>query len=101
LKDHKSKQGSQPALKETPISPQEKKALIQNIKHLKPEQLKGVWEIVSQGVTSAKDNSLEIDIDCLPIRVAHQLESYVKEIISKMRRQRSSQNRKRNRSKVL
>lgn len=58
---------------------EEKKSLVNNIRVLPPENLRGVWEIVSEGNPAMKNRGeLEFDIDTLPIYKARQLEKYVK-----------------------
>lgn len=57
----------------------EKKTLGQNIRSLPPEYLRGVWDIVSEGMPSYQNREeLEFDIDTLPTRVTRELEKYVK-----------------------
>ena len=66
-------------LSEKPLNTQEKKALGQNIKKLSPDHLRGVWDIVSSSLTSKNgQEELQFDIEHLPIRVARELERYVK-----------------------
>jgi hypothetical protein len=49
-----------------------------NIRTLPAEYLKGVWEIVSEGLNVMPSNEeLEFDIDTLPIRKTRLLERYV------------------------
>lgn len=59
---------------------EEKKVLCQNIKKLPPEFLRGVWEIVSEGLQQNSKNKeiLEFDIQTLPFRVVRELDKYVK-----------------------
>lgn len=41
---------------------------------LKPEYLRGVWEIVQESVAANGDEEIEFDIDVLPVKVARKLE---------------------------
>lgn len=57
---------------------QEKKNLGMNIRTLPPEFLKGVWEIVSEGMNvQHASEELEFDIDTLPVKKTRLLERYV------------------------
>lgn len=62
----------------------EKKTLCEHIKKLQPEALQGVWEIVSKGLPEKQNDNEELvfDIDILPLKVARELERYVKSKIS-------------------
>ena len=63
---------------EMPMSIQEKKNLGMNIRTLPAEYLKGVWEIVSEGINDQPNNEeLEFDIDTLPAKKTRLLERYV------------------------
>ena len=57
---------------------QEKKNLGMNIRTLPPECLKGVWEIVSDGlnIQNAKEE-LEFDIETLAVKKTRLLERFV------------------------
>ena len=74
-----------------PLTIQEQKLLGENIKKLPPDHLRGVWEIVSQKRT-AGDNSEELvfRIENLPVKVARELERYVKNKLSLINRNRKT-----------
>ncbi|CAK88715.1 unnamed protein product (macronuclear) [Paramecium tetraurelia] len=59
------------------MSQQEKLNLGENIKQLKYEYLRGVWEIVQESVQANGDDEVEFDIDVLPTKTARKLEAYV------------------------
>ncbi len=59
------------------MSLQEKRKLGQDIRSLPPDYLRGVWEIVSDGNGSQKEE-LQFDIDLLSVRKCRELEQYVK-----------------------
>ena len=63
-----------------PMNMNEKRMLGQNIRNLPPEYLRGVWEIVSEGMphNQSHKEELEFDIDTLPVKVTRELEKYVK-----------------------
>lgn len=63
-----------------PMTMQEKRQLGQMIRNLPPEYLRGVCQIVSDGIPDSANNKevLEFDIDLLPIRKVRELERYVK-----------------------
>ena len=62
-----------------PLSQQEKKTLGQNIRKLPPHHLRGVWEIVNNGLDTIDNNEeLEFDIDTLSYRKARELERFVR-----------------------
>jgi len=66
-------------LNDKPMTLQEKKILGQNIRSLPAEYLRGVWEIVAEGMpVSNSREELEFDIDALPPRTCRELEKYVK-----------------------
>lgn len=49
-----------------------------NIKNLPPQYLRGVWEIVSEGVTvPSTGEEIEFDIDTLDIKKTRLLERFV------------------------
>jgi len=70
---------------------EEKKALCQSIKTLPPEFLRGVWEIVSEGLHQNSKNKeiLEFDIQTLPFRVVRELDKYVKQKMSQVSKGKS------------
>jgi hypothetical protein len=78
-----------------PLTFQEKQQLGQTIPQLSPEHLRGVWDIVSQGMApSGQDNEeMVFDIEKLPVDVARELQRYVKHKLSLI-------NRAKNRSKA-
>lgn len=54
---------------EEPMTTLEKKQLVNNIKKLPAEHLRGVWEIVSDGLTiQNQSEEIEFDIDTLPVK---------------------------------
>lgn len=55
-----------------------------------PEYLRGVWDIVSEGVPSFGQNreELEFDIDTLPVRVTRELQKYVKNKMALIKKQK-------------
>jgi len=62
-----------------PMTMAEKRALGQSIRNLPPEHLRGVWEIVSEGMQHNNNREeLEFDIDTLPVKITRELEKYVK-----------------------
>lgn len=75
----KSQKSSSSAL-DRPMTIQEKRQLGQMIRNLPPEYLRGVCQIVSDGLpdTSGNKEVLEFDIDMLPVRKVRELEKYVK-----------------------
>jgi len=75
---------------------EEKKVLCQNIKKLAPEFLRGVWEIVSEGLQQNAKNKeiLEFDIQTLPFRVVRELDKYVKLKMSQTSKNKSKTNKK-------
>lgn len=76
-----------------PMTMEEKKLLGQNIRSLPPEHLRGVWEIVSQGLPNLHNKEeIEFDIDALPTRITRELERFVKSKLSQMNR--GAQNKK-------
>ncbi|CAD8098472.1 unnamed protein product [Paramecium primaurelia] len=80
----------QPSLMEQPMNMQEKRALVSNINSLPPEHLRGVWEIVSDGLKIQEQNDeLEFDIDTLPVKKTRQLEKYVNTKLEYLKKQQS------------
>jgi len=79
-----SKQNKSSSANEKALTKEEKKILCQNIKKLPPEHLKGVWEIVSEGLNQQSNTKevLEFDINSLPVRVTKELDKYVKHKMS-------------------
>ncbi len=68
---------------ERPMSTQEKAQLKQNIMRLPQEKLQGVIKIIQSAVNTSKSReTLEFDIDKLPIRVCRELDVYVKKNIT-------------------
>jgi len=74
-----------------PMTIQEKRILGQNIRSLPPEYLRGVWDIVSEGLPYNQQNKeeLEFDIDTLPVRITRELERYVKSKMSMLNKNQS------------
>eukprot|EP01017_Pseudomicrothorax_dubius_P043535 TRINITY_DN726_c0_g1_i6.p1 TRINITY_DN726_c0_g1~~TRINITY_DN726_c0_g1_i6.p1 ORF type:complete len:352 (-),score=83.61 TRINITY_DN726_c0_g1_i6:162-1217(-) len=68
------------------MTSQEKKVLGQHIRSLPPDYLKGVWEIVSEGLPHNQQNKeeIEFDIDTLPTRKVRELERYVKNKLAQL-----------------
>lgn len=64
-------------LSEKPMTLQEKRTLGQNIRNLPAQYLRGVWEIVNDGVLNQHKEELEFDIDTLPVKKCRELERYV------------------------
>lgn len=61
-----------------PMTIQEKSILRQNIMHLPPNKMQGLIEIIQPVVdTSKSKESLEFDIDKLPVEICRELETYV------------------------
>jgi len=81
-----------------PLTLAEKQQLGQTIPLLSPEHLRGVWDIVSQGVApSGNDNEeMVFDIEKLPVDVARELQRYVKHKMSLINRAKN-----RNKAKEL
>lgn len=73
LKQHKNLS----QLNEKPMTLQEKKNLGQNIRNLPAQYLRGVWEIVNDGILNQHKEELEFDIDTLPVKKCRELERYV------------------------
>ncbi|KRX04258.1 Bromodomain [Pseudocohnilembus persalinus] len=81
----KSSKKSTQAKLDTPMNMKEKRELGQQIRNLPPENLKGVWEIVSkENMMQTNKKVLEFDIDNLSVRVTRELEIYVKKILNQM-----------------
>ncbi|CAD8170094.1 unnamed protein product [Paramecium pentaurelia] len=59
------------------MTQQEKLNLGENIKQLKFEYLRGIWEIVQESVQANGEDEVEFDIDALPTKTARKLEAYV------------------------
>ena len=64
-------------INEKPMTLQEKRNLGQNIRNLPPQYLRGVWEIVNDGILNQHKEELEFDIDTLPVKKCRDLERYV------------------------
>ncbi|CAK93473.1 unnamed protein product (macronuclear) [Paramecium tetraurelia] len=80
----------QPSPMEQPMNMQEKRALVSNINSLPPEHLRGVWEIVSDGLKiQDQSEELEFDIDTLPVKKTRQLEKYVNTKLEHLRKQQN------------
>mmetsp|Transcript_50844 Transcript_50844/g.58464 ORF Transcript_50844/g.58464 Transcript_50844/m.58464 type:complete len:155 (+) Transcript_50844:31-495(+) len=80
------------------MSMHEKKQLGQMIRNLPPEYLRGVCQIVSDGIPDSANNKevLEFDIDLLPVRKVRELERYVK---AKLSQAAKGQSKKKNAKK--
>eukprot|EP00826_Nyctotherus_ovalis_P054780 TRINITY_DN7202_c0_g2_i1.p1 TRINITY_DN7202_c0_g2~~TRINITY_DN7202_c0_g2_i1.p1 ORF type:complete len:190 (+),score=72.93 TRINITY_DN7202_c0_g2_i1:95-664(+) len=71
--------GNRKSATERPLSSQEKTALKQNIMKLPQEDLQGIIDIIQSSVdTSKSTETLEFDIDKLPVSVSRALDEYVK-----------------------
>jgi len=69
--------------KDMPMTTQEKAALKKNIMELTQQQLQGVISIIQNAVDTSKNSeTLEFDIDKLPIKVCRDLDAYVKKCIT-------------------
>jgi len=77
-----SKSNKNTKILDKPLTMQEQKMLGENIKKLPAEHLRGVWDIVSQKRTGNNSEELEFRIETLPVKVARELERYVKNKIS-------------------
>ncbi|CAD8076481.1 unnamed protein product [Paramecium primaurelia] len=89
----------QPSLMEQPMNMQEKRALVSNINSLPPEHLRGVWEIVSDGLKIQEQNDeLEFDIDTLPVKKTRQLEKYVNTKLEYLKKQQSKKTAEENKT---
>ena len=82
LKLHKSLS----QINEKPMTLQEKKNLGQNIRNLPAQYLRGVWEIVNDGILNQHKEELEFDIDTLPVKKCRELERYVNAKLTLMRK---------------
>lgn len=72
---------------ERPMSNSEKAFLKTNIMRLPHEKLQGIIEIIQSSVdTSKSTDTLEFDIDKLPVGVARALDNYVKENLPELRK---------------
>ena len=72
---------------ERPMSTQEKAQLKQNIMQLTQDKLQGVIQIIQSAVdTSKSKETLEFDIDKLPIRVCRELDQYVKKHVAQSKK---------------
>eukprot|EP00826_Nyctotherus_ovalis_P030841 TRINITY_DN2462_c0_g1_i14.p1 TRINITY_DN2462_c0_g1~~TRINITY_DN2462_c0_g1_i14.p1 ORF type:complete len:149 (+),score=41.97 TRINITY_DN2462_c0_g1_i14:131-577(+) len=68
------------SIMDRPLTGKEKMRLKQNVMLLSQEQLQGVIMIIQSAVDIGKSKeTLEFDIDKLPVRVARELNQYVKE----------------------
>lgn len=77
-----SKAGGRKGNLERPLSSKEKTLLKQNIMRLSPDFIQGVATIITTAVGQTKNKeTLEFDIDKLPISVARELDQYVKDHI--------------------
>jgi len=71
--------GQRKKTNEKPMSSNEKALLKRSIMQLPQEKLQGIIEIIRNSVDTSKSNdTLEFDIDKLPVRVARELEDYAK-----------------------
>ena len=70
-------------MNEKPMTLQEKKNLGQNIRNLPAQYLRGVWEIVNDGVLNQHKEELEFDIDTLPVKKCRELERHVNALMRK------------------
>ena len=86
---------TQPPLPPQPMSYNEKKILGESIRKLSTEHLRGVWEIVQEGMNVEPENGeeLEFDIDKLPFEICRKLEVYV---FNKLKRKESRKKQKTN-----
>lgn len=75
---------------ERPMSYNEKKNLSNMIRMLPTDHLWGVWNIVSGGDTSKANGELEFDIETLPVRIARELEKFVKQKIATLNKKKKS-----------
>ena len=70
-----------------PLSAHEKAILKHNIMRLTQDQLHGVIEILQNSMDMSKNSeTLEFDIDKLPVKVARELDKYVKENIPDLKK---------------
>ena len=70
-----------------PLSAHEKAILKHNIMRLTQDQLQGVIEILQNSIDMSKNSeTLEFDIDKLPVKVARELDKYVKENIPDLKK---------------
>lgn len=68
----------------------EKRALGQSIRQLPAEYLRGVWEIVSEGMSMNQfKDELTFDIDKLPNKKSRELEKYVRLQIAKINKKKT------------
>jgi hypothetical protein len=75
---------------EKPLTSQEKRILGENIKNLPPEHLRGVWDIVSQRLNKGNNQEeIVFDIESLPVKVARELERFVKHKIGLVNRSKN------------
>jgi len=75
---------------EKPLTSQEKRILGENIKNLPPEHLRGVWDIVSQRLNKGNNQEeIVFDIESLPVKVARELDRFVKNKMSLVNRSKN------------
>lgn len=74
-------------INERPMSSNEKALLKQNIMRLPQDKLQGIINIIQSSVeTSRNSETLEFDIDRLPVKVTRKLEEYVKSQLPSQKR---------------
>jgi hypothetical protein len=81
-----SKSSKSISVNNKPMTMEEKRQLGQNIRSLPPEHLRGVWEIVSKGITHQNKEEIEFDIDSLPVKITRELERFVKNKLMQLNR---------------
>jgi len=75
---------------EKPLTAQEKRVLGESIKNLPPEHLRGVWDIVSQRLNKGNNQEeIVFDIESLPVKVARELDRFVKNKMSLVNRSKN------------
>ena len=80
-------------MNEKPMTLQEKRNLGQNIRNLPAQYLRGVWEIVNDGVLNQHKEELEFDIDTLPAKKCRDLERYVNAKLALIRKNENKDNK--------
>jgi len=97
-KGHSNSKNKSSSAQDKGLTRDEKKILCQNIKRLPAEHLRGVWEIVSEGLNQKSNTKevLEFDIESLPVKVTRELDKYVK---LKMSSTNTSHNKSKNKTK--
>ena len=76
--EYKKKNSSKNGFSDKPLTISEKKNLSQMVRQLPPSCLWDVWRIVSPENQNLSTEEMEFDIDTLPVKIARELESYVK-----------------------